>query len=1819
MKRLFFILTALCLSLSAMAQGWEQQMNTIDELCSKGKYESAEKQAQDLYGKMLQGKHYHKAFATAVSLTRVQMNFQEEWTERALARYNELLPHLGGADQALCHIFLMGVDTLPAEEHQRLALQDSLLLQRTPATDYLQFYTDKRQPESYEMELTPTLYDVVVTLLRDRTNDYQERQRLSASLAYLHRADTCLMLRLHLKWGTDPLPVLAQYRHSRCSELTLFYHRQAAALRDKNQYLAAIAYCDTAIALDPYSSGGVLAEQLRLKMLSPYITLRMNQREQMSQRDLLAIATVRNADTLYCFVFSGKEESRLNLKQQPVAQWRQPTAIAGDHGRYGRYIYIPALPSGDYILVVAASPTIEGDAYATLPFCNTNVVFVNDEGNELRGFLRHRTTGAPIAHQPVRMMLEAKTFATDTTDDLGYYCFSRDPKRARFHMETTYEGFTVSNRDDVYYPRTDTPKDTPHGDVFFDRPVYRRGDTVRFAYVKYHGDQRTRNHVAVGQPCNIIIYDCNGNKVDSLALRLDDFGSCSGHYVIPADGTCSYYAFSFDKITFPTIRIENYKQPKFEVSLMEDNRQHAFGDEVTVEGVAAALSGAPLDGAEVRYRVERRLALFWWWGGGYGGTSTTVASGTLTTDADGHFAFSYIPLPDSTVDLKRKPNFCYSVTVDVTDRNGETHSADLKQYLGYTPGSVNFDILSNAVLRDPNTMTYQIIGMDYRPVEGEVQVRLERLTNPTAAPTIEYYGDTAVHHTLSAEAFRERYPHYTYAPAPDTVEAVVYSGTLKAEATYRNTIPALADMPAGRYRLSITAEGLHGDTVCFVLMPPDAQQCLTDDLLFCDLSSDLQGNTIEVGDTLELRLATRHPQVEVTVVLGHGHSIVHRQHLVLNNEVRTLRWVVPDSLKGELSVNVKTIKDNVSAGIVRSLVVPYSDKGLDVRLATFRDKMVPGSPERWTVSVTAPDGSHPLSRVVMGMYDAALESYAYDPWYLTPWNLNSGDVILQDYYRYAWGNIYVRPQQNDAVIPELESHRWSLALFKAPRRMFSSACLMVAGSPARREDALVVNEEEEKEVVSAMVVEVADNRVECMAKASGASAADEAERPHLRTNLSTLGFFEPCLTTNNKGEASFSFTAPDLLTRWRIRGVAWTMDMMAGSMETTAVTQKQLMVQPNAPRFLRHGDSATIAAKVINLSDEEQTVSVSFASSISTQQQTAVVPAKGSASVGFAFLVPDTIGIMKYTIIAANSRHSDGEQASLPVLPARQKVSESMAMFINGKGEKRYTFEHLRTNASPTLQHESLTLEFTPSPVWLAVQSLPYVQQLKNPSNIYRFNAYYINSLGARIAARFDTAFALSPIGIQGDWRKTPYGNRLPEEPSVQEFFDKEALAARLNDDLSRLTQAQNSDGGWCWIPEGGQSSRYTTQYILTGFGQLGVHNALTEKALAYCDRETYQYYQKYIKGKKWASEADNIGYLYMRSFYRGHFPGNSRQVYDFYYKNAKKHYRDYTSLYTRAQLALIFYRHGDKALAREMVDNLRECALHSEEMGMYWRDNRSGFCWTDRPIEVQALLIEAFATITPDDRQSIAEMQQWLLKQKQTTHWESDIASVHAIRALLGGGSMAAPAVAQAGDVTVSLGEKHFTTADTAAPSGYFATTFAPAEIDTALATVTITKATDGIAWGAMYWDYYEDMDKIVSSDMGVTLRRQLFKVETDGSLTPVKEVHVGDRIRVRLHIQCDRNLEYLELKDCRAAGFEPVSTRNGWAWNDGLRYYAYIDNTATSLYINRLDKGKYIAEYDLYANNAGLFTLPPATLQCLYAPAFRATTKGQQITIQP
>ena len=800
----------------------------------------------------------------------------------------------------------------------------------------------------------------------------------------------------------------------------------------------------------------------------------------------------------------------------------------------------------------------------------------------------------------------------------------------------------------------------------------------------------------------------------------------------------------------------------------------------------------------------------------------------------------------------------------------------------------------------------------------------------------------------------------------------------------------------------------------------------------------------------------------------------------------------------------------------------------------------------------------------------------------------------------------------------------------------------------------------------------------------------KAEEPVLkiRTNFNETAFFLPQLITDKDGSLSFTFTLPDALTQWKWQILAHNKLANFGISQKTIVSQKTLMVQANAPRFMREGDKMEFSARISNLGNKDlsgkATLKLIDAITLepiddlfinTTNVQNFKAAPNQSTGVSFSIAIPVNFNKpITWQIVAKSNQFADGEENTLPVLTNRTLVTESLPLFVKGDTTKMFEFTKLLNQQSKTLQHQSVTIEYTSNPVWYAVQSLPYLVEFPYECSEQTFNRFFANALASKIINsnpkikqvfdewKKDTSALKSNLQKNEELKnillqETPWvlqaENEEQQKKNLALLFDQTKLEQSFKTIIEKLKQMQHNSGGFPWF-KGGNDDRYITQYIVAGIGRLQKLNAvpaqfnddlmtIANNALAYLDNKIKQDYKDLQKNKadlkKNNTGAIQIQYLYTKSFFnKVDAVKKNSEAYNYYYQQAKQYWAD-QSHYFKAMIGEVLLRNNEGSfVTKNILPAIIENAVTGEETGMYWKENEHGYYWYHAPIEQQALMIEFVNEVQLSQSPSVQgsnlqtqvdEMKTWLLRQKQTNNWRTTKATADACYALLLHGSNW---VSANKEVSIKVGGKTFSSADQKqeAGTGYFKTRIEATNVSNDLGNIRVTTTTNAKikqgaspSWGAIYWQYFEDLNKITPSATPLLINKKLFtEKNTDRGvvLQPVNdgdELKVGDRVKIRLEIKVDRNMEYVHLKDMRAASMEPVNVLSSYKWQDGLGYYESTRDAATNFFISYLPRGTYVFEYPVNITHNGNYSVGIASAQCMYAPEFNSHSAGIRIKV--
>ncbi|MDR3329633.1 MAG: hypothetical protein LBS63_05990 [Prevotellaceae bacterium] len=1655
----------------------------------------------------------------------------------------------------------------------------------------------------------------------------------------------------------------------------------------------ALRLAEQAIAQHPGSMGAKSCLALKAQIETPDGNITTGEAV-LPNTPFVASVRYKNMPTLRLALLPASFEEELRQKRESseektaryalllphaVKIWEVALPDTGDYQPHTTEIAMPALPEGYYaLLAIAPQDSGKLSILAESKIWATSIGYVKKQLDSLTEItVLHRATGHPLGGATMQLyskrfdykaaqVLYADTYAADTSGAI--VVAQQDKKYWRLSMLFRHGSDAYAAEDLYLHDAYREPYPQHQVRFFTDRSVYRPGQTVHFKGLVMLAKDELHAEAAADNSLRVSLHDVHEQQLESLDVRTNEFGSFAGSFTLPAGGLTGEWSLRTSLNRGSALfRVEEYKRPKFEVMLEPTADKLRPGDKATVRGKAVAYAGSAVGGAQVRYSVRRSAVFPLLRLGGRQPLSPTreISEGEATTLPDGSFSITFTAEPDEGVDKKDRPLFTYEVRATVSDVNGETHEATTSVPVCHSDAPVVRTSIGEQVNLDSlKSVTITATNLSGQPLHAQGSLTVWKLRNPTQAlhPRSLPRPDKFV---MSRQTFAQLFPHEPYGneddPAawPHEKRMLTLAFDTKAADTY--PVAKAGSWPAGRYVAVLTACDASGDTVksatYFAGSQPEKSKLPPAEPLWLDVLAD----SLHPGSTLRLVAGSCFAGVRATLeIRGHRGVLLKRQTLNLApDKPQAASFPIAEEHCGGVSVSLFFVKDNRYYLRSKVVSVPYSHKKLSVAFATFRDKLQPGQREEWRITIKDEDGKAVAAELLASMYDAALDAFAPQEWHFFPWVDNSLSPREATPYAFRTATGIV---QSRAYPPRYEAPLSRAYDALRPLRIAYGDEAVVPAVASRG--------------VAARPMMMAVRKNVSAADAAAADVAEveaqqtvAAEAPAVRTSFNETAFFYPQIKTNEKGEATVSFTLPESLTRWKMQGLAWTPDLKVGSIQRELVAQKSLMIFTNPPRFFREGDTLFFSAKLTNLSDKKLSASaqlqlfdaftmqaVSSRLLLDDSAKTVPLAANGSAALRWKMHVPQGIQAVAYRITATGGDFSDGEENTLPVLTNRMLVTESLPLPIRGKQTKSYELGKLLTHQSPTLRSHALTVEFTGNPAWHAVLALPYLMEYPYECAEQLFSRYYANAVAAHVAGSsaairrtFDLWRSYQPEALKSSLEKneelksllieeTPWLRSAQGESEqrrrIATLFDPNRMDSEQERTLKKLQEAQLPSGAFAWFAGGGED-RHITQLIVAGMGRLrrlGIRSAATPtEALGYADARIAADFAD-IKRQAAERKADcdkevhlshtAVHYLYARSFHiaQSPVPQGAQEAFNFFKAQAQQHWPQQPA-FIKGMIALALHRYGDTIAPPQIMQSLTETALHSDEAGMYWRSENS---WMQRqtPTEAQALLIEAYSEVA-GDQQAVNEMQLWLLKQKQTQQWPTTKATAEAVYALLLG-NVGQLADGKPCDVTV--GGKPLLADGEAVEAGtsYIKKTWSAAEVTPNMGHISVSNPNTGAAWGAAYWQYFEQLDKITAAQAGVQIEKRLFVKEHTPSgdalreVAPGKPIKLGEKVTVRLTIRADRDMDYVHLKDMRAAAFEPVNVLSGYRHSGGLGYYESTRDVATNFFIAQLRKGAYVFEYELLATQQGEFSNGITSLQCMYAPELAAHSEGISVKIE-
>ncbi|WP_299440300.1 MG2 domain-containing protein [uncultured Aquimarina sp.] len=1691
----------------------------------------------------------------------------------------------------------------------------------------------------------------------------------------------------------------------------------------------ALKVCEAAIAKYPKSRGSkncaylkeqILDNQINSIKVESYIPINKPSRLLVNYKnlELLYFKVLKvNQSQLKSFqkVYELKKRVAFLNKLTVVNSWETKLLDEKDYQNHATEILVPELTQGSYLIIGSMSKDLSESH--TFSFGNlqvTNLTLVeNKKTSETKFQVIDRNTGAPIPKANIKLFSENRRNSlnqTLITNEKGEASFTKEGYYYNVLATVTkgtdkafFRGLYLNqygsnNEPDISTRRTSF--------LFTDRSIYRPGQTVYFKGIMMAATGKEDPNVVANRQTFAKLIDVNGQEVKLLNFTTNEYGSFAGEFILPSSGLTGNYTIQTDNYNSTSISVEEYKRPKFETKFNPVTETYKINDSIKLTATATAYAGSNITDAKVVYRVYRQVQYpRWCYWFPRNSEEQEITHGETKTNDVGEYNITFAALSDKSVSKDNQPVFSYKITADVTDINGETRSTTTYVNVGYHALTASINIASKIdKTKKDNTLSIATQNLNNEFVANTGSLKIYKLQAPECSMRVRPW-KAPDYSGFTKEEFKKLFPNDAYNNEDDFRSwekgTLVFDKTYDTKETNDNSkgtkdisLNSIKKWETGKYTIELNTKDRFGQEVKdiqYIDVFDQSDKTISDSKLF-EITTNK--NTYNIGDEIILKLSSASENITVTIDIEKNRKVIETKLISLSNSSKTIKIPVNKEDLGGFAITYSFANYNGYQSGVLPIAVPYEPTELTIETKTFRDKLQPGQQETWSFTVKGPKGDKVTAELLASMYDASLDQFRPHQWYFNPINRpiyysysqrNATRSFTQEnfniYDQQRWTASFQHQgydQLNWFGLYFGQSHRFNS--FGSQKRMSrsksapapqASMAMEMADDVEMEKVAIAGNPgQEKKESDSLGRAENESNKKEDQKEPS-------LEGIKIRKNLQETAFFFPQLTTDPEGNISFNFTAPEALTKWKLQLLAHTKELNAGTQLLETVTQKELMILPNPPRFLREGDQIILSSKVSNISTKDLTGIIELqltdaltGKSIDTDlqntniRQNFSVKATGNTNVSWNLQVPDNVQTVQYKIVAKAGDFSDGEQNVLPVLSNRMMVTETLPMWIRSDQTKTFTLDKLKNNTSTTLKNHKLTLEMTSNPAWYAVQALPYLMEYPYECAEQTFSRYYANSLASHIAnsnPRIQEVFnqwkntdaLLSNLEKNQELKsliiqETPWlrdaQSETEQKKRIALLFDLNKMNNELQRAINKLQQLQYGSGAFPWF-KGGRENRYITQHIAAGFGHLkklgvtkfdGSTQNMLQKSVRYLDQEfvkEYEELKKYCKRNNIDINKDHLShtqvhYLYMRSFFSDiKRANNTNEAWDYYLRQSKKYWLD-RGLYSQGMLSLILHRNDDTNTATKIIRSLDEKSITSEELGMYWKSNTASWYWYQAPIETQALMIEVFAEIEQEPKKTeiVDNLKVWLLKNKQTNRWKTTKATTEAVYALLLQGS---DWLSVTDMVEIVLGDQKIDPSQmedvkVEAGTGYFKTSWNGNEIQKDMATAKITKKGKGIAWGALYWQYFENLDKITSAETPLKLKKKLFlKKNTDRGeeiteITDDTQLQLGDLVRVRIELRSDRTMEFVHMKDMRASGLEPINVISQYKYQDGLGYYQSTKDASTNFFFDYLPKGVYVFEYDLRVNNKGDFSNGITTIQSMYAPEFSSHSEGVRVKVK-
>lgn len=1452
------------------------------------------------------------------------------------------------------------------------------------------------------------------------------------------------------------------------------------------------------------------------------------------------------------------------------------------------------LPLGAYLMEVTSDNTGIAPQRELFYVSNLAVMIQQLPDDKHRYVVVNATDGQPVAGAKIELYDQRYDFKTKkdkrlvharlTTDENGEAYFKNVDGNVL--ISTNSDKFTPAKyiylTRDRYYEKKDNESKYQ---VYTDRALYRPGQKVHVTAISFVNMKGIDAKVPVGRD-ELVFRLCNASwkEVEMKKAKVDEYGTASVDFGLPKEGQTGMYHVSVNDQVNRFFRVEEYKRPTFEITFPKVNEKYNWGDTVVVKATAKTYAGVPVQGAKVEYQVTRRNQL-WWWGAGSAGQ--LVKTDSCVTREDGTFDVE-IPLEASLSgkdeadmsDFMRIARFFnFEVSAIVTDISGESHEGVMSLPLGTKPTILTVNLPKRIETDSLKTVTFAYRNASGMPISSRLKYRIDegewKDAEANAPVSIKEYASSASSSLVWKSGVHQ-------------LEAICGQDTLQQ----KFTLFSMKDT----HPVEPTTEWYYQTAKTF---PRD-------------------------GKPVYIQVGSSENGAHIVYSIIAGNKLLEKGAWELGDSIVTLPFTYKEEYASGIVLNYSFVKQGKCYTRMMSIARPLPEKKLNIAWKTFRNRLTPGQKEEWTLKITTPDGKPAKAQLMSVLYDKSLDQIAPHSW-----NFSLG--FYQSLPNCYWeDNLTFRSFCLNGDYPTKYYDEKQLDVDKFDGKFFSYYAYMQAvelskleRSSGRTVEAVRIQKDELVQEEGRVMKTRGSNMIRFAAAApsankvfdvveempqfaggSGSDAGQFLDKVQVRENMNETAFFYPALESDNNGNVAIRFTLPESVTTWKFMGLAHDKEMRNGLLVDEAVAQKTVMVQPNMPRFLREGDKSTIVVKLFNTSDKKvsgntrmQILDPETNKVVWQKTQNYSIDAEGSATISFDVQgLKEGVYINK--VVAAGNGYSDGEQHYLPVLSNRELVVNTLPITLHQKGEQNFDLSKLFLNKegkqAKGAEEAKVTIEYTNNPSWLMVKALPAISNPDEEDAISLMSAIYANTITNHV-------------------QKT-----LSLDNHSQKNLSQESI--RLQNQVEKLKKLQNADGSFSWW-KGMKGSRYMTTSVAEMMVRLnaiaGVQKStarMLTSALNYLSlqtaREVREMKKQEEKKQKVSPSEQALHYLYILSMDGRKMKQNLEQDKAYLLEKMSKMTGDF-SIYGKARAAVVLARNSKqnaayREKAGEYLQSVNEYAVFREEMGRYYDTRKALYSWRNYKIPTQVSVIEAMLMLKPNDKQTIEELQRWLLMSKRTQVWDTPVNTVDAVYAFMKGNESNWSRKAE--NAVLKLDGKLLPMPQDSTTLGYVKT-----EKTGKASRLSIQKKSDYTSWGAVYAEFKQPVSEIGSMESGIKIRRVIVPAESEGK--GKAQAKVGEKVKVTLIITADRDYDFVQITDKRAACLEPVNQLSGYQW--GIGCYVSPRDHATNFYFDRLSKGKHIVEMEYYVDRKGDYQSGTCTAECTYSPEFGGRTEAYELKV--